>query len=154
MNIRLNVAAVIMRDKKILLVEFDDETGLHYNFPGGGVEFGESIYEALHREVLEETNAEVDTIGHMLMIWEYIGTKQAYKYGEGHKVALVFPCTLKEGSEPHFLLNPDLHQTGVSWVDLDALHTVSLIPNIAKRLIPLLQNNTAQPIDVIDDLCR
>ena len=34
MTIRLNVAAVIVREDKILLVEFDDETGLHYNLPG------------------------------------------------------------------------------------------------------------------------
>jgi ADP-ribose pyrophosphatase YjhB (NUDIX family) len=50
MDIRLNVAAVIARDDKILLVEFNDETGPHYNLPGGGVEFGESVYEALRTE--------------------------------------------------------------------------------------------------------
>lgn len=151
MNIRLNVAAVIVREDKILLVEFDDETGLHYNLPGGGVEFGESVYEALRREVLEETHAEIESIGHMLMAWEYIGTKQDYKYGDAHKVALVFPCTLKADSEPHFPPNPDLHQTGIRWVKLDELHTIALIPDIAGRLEPLLRESI-QPIDILDEL--
>jgi len=152
MNIRLNVAAVIVRDDKILLVEFNDETGLHYNLPGGGVEFGESVYDALRREVLEETNAELESIGHMLMAWEYIGTKQEYKYGEAHKLALVFPCTLKKNSEPHFPPNPDLHQTGIRWVKLDDLPTIPLIPDIAQSLLALLRSDIANPIDVLSDL--
>lgn len=152
MNIRLNVAACIIRDNKILLVEFDDETGLHYNLPGGGVEFGESVYEALRREVLEETHAEIETIGHMIMTWEYIGAKQNFKYGKSHKLALVFPCTLKQGSEPHFPPKPDLHQTGIRWISLDELHTVSLIPEIADKLISLLQDKIISPISVISDL--
>lgn len=152
MNIRLNVATVIVRDDKILLVEFDDETGLHYNLPGGGVEFGESVYEALRREVLEECHAEVDWIGAMLTAWEYIGAKENYKYGNGHKVALVFPCALKAGSEPHFPPNPDAHQTGVRWVALDELHTVGLIPDVAARLVLLIKNGGTSPVQVWSNL--
>lgn len=37
-NIRVSVRAVIVRDGAILLSEYDDENGLHYNLPGGGVE--------------------------------------------------------------------------------------------------------------------
>lgn len=148
MNIRLNVAAVIVRDAKMLLVEFDDDSGLHYNLPGGGVEFGESVYEALRREVLEECHAEVESIGAMLTAWEYIDAKENHKYGDGHKVALLFPCTLKAGSEPHFPPNPDAHQTGIRWVDLDKLHTVALIPDIAARLVPLIKNGSTSPIHI------
>lgn len=113
MNIRLNAAAVILRDDRILLVEFDDETGLHYNLPGGGVETGESIYEALRREVMEETSATIEAIQRLLMVREYLVTKQHYKYGDAHKVALVFLCTLSQGSESHYPSEPDSHQTGI-----------------------------------------
>lgn len=152
MNIRLNVAAVIVRDDRILLVEFDEENGLHYNLPGGGVEVGESVYEALRREVLEECHAEVDTIGAMLTAWEYIGAKEDGKYGEGHKVALAFPCTLKAGSEPNFPSNPDAHQTGIRWVALDQLHWVNLVPDIAARLVPRIKDGGTNPIHVWRDL--
>jgi 8-oxo-dGTP diphosphatase len=152
MNIRLNVAAVIVRDDKILLVEFDDASGLHYNLPGGGVEVGESVYEALRREVREECFAEVESIGAMLTAWEYIGVNENYKYGDSHKVALVFPCTLTTASEPHFPPNPDAHQTGIRWIALDELETVSLIPDIAGRLVPLMKNSDTSPVHVLSRL--
>jgi 8-oxo-dGTP diphosphatase len=152
MTIRLNIAAVIVRDSKILLVEFDGESGLHYNLPGGGVEVGESVYEALRREVLEECYAEVESIGAMLTAWEYIGAKENSKYGDGHKVALVFPCTLKADSEPHFPPNPDAHQTGIRWIALDKLHTVALVPDIAARLVPLIKNSGTSPVHVWNNL--
>ena len=152
MNIRLNVAAVIVRDDKILLVEFDDVSGLHYNLPGGGVEVGESVYEALRREVREECFAEVESIGAMLTAWEYIGAKENYKYGDSHKVTLVFPCTLQAGSDPHFPPNPDAHQTGIRWVALDELHNVSLVPDIADRLVPLIRSSGTSLVYVLSGL--
>ena len=36
--IRVRASALIIQNDAILLVEFDDENGLHYNLPGGGVE--------------------------------------------------------------------------------------------------------------------
>lgn len=152
MNVRLNVAAAIVRDDKILLVEFDDDNGLHYNLPGGGVEAGESIYEALRREVREECAAEVDEISALLMMWEYIGAKQDFIYGDGHKVALLFPCTLHAASEPHLPSAPDAHQTAVKWIALDELHSVRLIPNITDRLVPLLHHHSNHPVHVLNEL--
>src|SRR5687767_189484 len=34
--IRVNVAAAIVRENQILAIEYDDESGLNYNLPGGG----------------------------------------------------------------------------------------------------------------------
>ncbi len=49
---RVSVKAIILNDDKILLVkEWDDEW---WSFPGGGIEYGESIQDALYREVEEE----------------------------------------------------------------------------------------------------
>ena len=69
-HIRVSTKALILRDNAILLVEYDDESGLHYNMPGGGVEPDETLEEALKREVQEETCAEVE-IGRPLIITEY-----------------------------------------------------------------------------------
>ena len=39
MTISLGASAVVVQDNQILLVKFDDEdVGVHYNLPGGGVE--------------------------------------------------------------------------------------------------------------------
>ena len=33
---RLSAKAIIIENDSILLIEYKDKTGLHYNFPGGG----------------------------------------------------------------------------------------------------------------------
>ncbi|HMS92049.1 MAG TPA: NUDIX hydrolase [Candidatus Saccharibacteria bacterium] len=49
---RVSVKALIFDNPKVLLVkEWDDEW---WSFPGGGIEYGESIQEALYREIEEE----------------------------------------------------------------------------------------------------
>lgn len=59
-HIRVRACALIIEDNYILLVEFNDEKGFHYNLPVGGTEPGESIIEAVKREAREEANADVD----------------------------------------------------------------------------------------------
>jgi 8-oxo-dGTP diphosphatase len=138
-GIRVSVNAAIVRDGAIVLVEFDDEqSGLHYNLPGGGVEVGESLHEALRREVREETCAEVD-VGHFLLVWEYVPGQYAGRYGPVQKLGLVFACTLREGSMPRLPEKPDADQTGVRWVQLDDLPQTPLLPYISERLIAALR---------------
>jgi 8-oxo-dGTP diphosphatase len=60
-KIRVRVCGVLTFEDKILLV---NHTGLNsdnvfWNFPGGGVEQGERIKEALIREFKEETNIDI-----------------------------------------------------------------------------------------------
>lgn len=49
--------AVLIRDQEIMLLRMK-ATG-KYHLPGGGVEVGERIEDALHREVSEETGMEI-----------------------------------------------------------------------------------------------
>lgn len=51
----VTVAAVIERDGKFLLVEEETDAGLAFNQPAGHLEAGESLLEAVVREVREET---------------------------------------------------------------------------------------------------
>jgi len=53
--------AFIVDDNEQLLVLQNTYSG-KYDFPGGGVELYESLPEALHREVWEETGLEVDIL--------------------------------------------------------------------------------------------
>lgn len=49
--------AATFKDNKVLLVKLNElyEHAYHWNFPGGGVEAGETLAEGAKREVLEET---------------------------------------------------------------------------------------------------
>jgi 8-oxo-dGTP diphosphatase len=125
--IRLNVNAAIVRDDELLLVEFRDENGVHFNLPGGGLDSGESVEEGLKRECREEASVEV-TVERLLLVWEYVPQKENFKYGSRQKVGLVFLCRLKENSTPKLPERPDKNQTGVRWIKLSELTSVPTPP--------------------------
>ena len=136
-NMRVGANAVIVRDHAILLVEFGNGWKRHFNLPGGGIEPGESIVDGLRRELREETCAEI-TVGSLLLALEYFPPHFDQRYGDLHKLSLIFRCDLQAGSEPQLPAGPDPHQVAVQWVPLVALSTEPLIPEIAGKLLALI----------------
>jgi len=51
----VTVAAIIEQDQRFLLVEEETPTGIAFNQPAGHLEPGESLIDAVKREVNEET---------------------------------------------------------------------------------------------------
>jgi len=70
---RIGVGAVIVRDDALLMVKraHDPGKGL-WSIPGGRLEHGEYISEALTREVKEETGLDVD-VGDLVGMLEVVG---------------------------------------------------------------------------------
>ncbi|MGB8398757.1 NUDIX hydrolase [Bradyrhizobium sp.] len=61
---QLAVSGAIFRDGKVLLVRRARSPAKgFYSFPGGRVEFGESLHTALRREVDEETGLRIEIVG-------------------------------------------------------------------------------------------
>jgi 8-oxo-dGTP diphosphatase len=109
---QLAVSAAIFRDDRILLVRRARSPGKGlYSFPGGRVEFGESLHTALHREVDEETGLKIEIIG--LAGWREVlpGTT-----GGGHYLIMSF-ASRWIGNEP--VLN-DEHDD-FKWLAPDAI---------------------------------
>jgi 8-oxo-dGTP diphosphatase len=63
-KINIRVYACCIKDRKILALyeEYAGETLL--KLPGGGLEFGESVIDCLHREFDEELNLKIKNIQH------------------------------------------------------------------------------------------
>lgn len=59
--IRVSVRALVIQDEHILVQRLDHAGSIRW-FPGGEVEFGESLETALRRELAEETTLRVKTI--------------------------------------------------------------------------------------------
>ena len=51
---RIRVSAILRREDRILLCRHEKGDKEHWLLPGGGVNSGESLVDALHRELLEE----------------------------------------------------------------------------------------------------
>ena len=132
--IRVRACALIIEDEKILLVEFEDERGVHYNLPAGGVERNESIAEAVIREAKEEASIDVE-VGQLALVYEYVPHLNDYKYGETPSLHLMFDCKIKEGSIPKLPNNPDPNQIGVKWIPLNKLDEILLFPKIEDQIL-------------------
>ncbi|WP_231688202.1 NUDIX domain-containing protein [Bacillus sp. FJAT-18017] len=120
-------------------MEFDDEKGIHYNLPAGGVEPGESVIEAVRREAKEEASVNVE-VGPLAFVYEYAPHLNRNRYGELHSLGLMFECRIQEGSTPMMPAHPDPNQTGVKWVKLSELEDILLYPNMIKLIIAYTKN--------------
>jgi len=98
MLIRPGVAAVIFAEGRVLLQRRDD-TG-RWGLPGGGVEPGESVRQALIREVREETGLEVEPL-RLIGVYSDPLHHQIVTYPGGnvvHYVSSVFECVVRAGT--------------------------------------------------------
>ena len=137
--IRIRACALIIQNDAVLLIEFDDEHGLHYNLPAGGVELGESIMEAVKREASEEAAIAIE-VGRLAIVWEYAPHLNDDKHGDQPSLNMIFDCTLVEGAIPQLPERPDPNQTAVKWMPLSELESVWLLPEIAPQIIAYARN--------------
>ena len=147
--IRVGVSAAIIRDGRVLLIEYDtsgvDDSGVHLNFPGGGVELGETLSEAVQREAWEEANVRV-IVGPLLHVFEYVPARCGGRYGPQQKLGLLFRCDLAPGSEPRMPETPDTYQTAVRWIPLGDLAQAPLLPRPTGALLQALRSPFSPPI--------
>lgn len=109
---QLAVSAAIFRDGKVLLVRRARSPGKgFYSLPGGRVEFGESLHQALSREVDEETGLRIDILG--LAGWREVLPSAP---GGGHYLIMSFAARW-------VALEPDLNDEldDYRWIAPDAL---------------------------------
>lgn len=111
----VGVGGVVIHEGKVLLVRRGQEPGKDtWGLPGGLVEVGETIAEALRREVAEETGLEVEP-GPLIGIFEPITRDEAHRV-RYHYVVIDLLATVRGGA-----LRPASDVADARWVDLDDL---------------------------------
>jgi len=94
-----------------------------WDIPGGTIEFGEKSYDALNREIKEETGLTVK-VGKFLYCYDYISETVSSR----HQFQMVFECQYLSGE---VVLNPREHQT-YRWVTLEELKDLPKIAFLEK----------------------
>jgi len=112
--------ALIFEAGRILLVQRGKEPLAGYwSLPGGGVETGERLEDAVVREVFEETGLTV-TADSLATVFERLMQDESGRC-EYHYVLIDFYCTIKEG-EPR----PGDDSRAVRWFELSELEGLKL----------------------------
>ena len=97
-ELRPGVAAIIQDGEGKILLQRRSDNGL-WGLPGGSVEIGESVRDAILREVREETGLTVEVVR---LIGVYSDPRvQVVRYADGnvvHYISSVFACRILEGT--------------------------------------------------------
>ncbi len=143
---RFNIRAyfILYNDNDEILVSDELIAGKKYTkFPGGGVEFGEGIEDAIRREAIEELGQEVEIIQHIYTTGFFV--ESMFKPGD-QVISVYYQVQLLESpkfriANTKFDFDTDNHQTeSFRWAKLDALHPNELSFPADKFLLKQLQS--------------
>jgi ADP-ribose pyrophosphatase YjhB (NUDIX family) len=128
----LAVSAAILRDGQVLLVRrARPPAGGLFSLPGGVVEVGETLTEAVAREVREETSLAIEPVA--LAGYREVVARDADDRVERHFVILPFAARWVSG-EP--VLNEELSEW--RWVDPAAIAGMQTTPGLAEIVVAAL----------------
>ena len=118
-QVKLAVGAVVLHHDHVLLVRRANppEAG-RWSFPGGRVEPGERMADAVAREVREETGLDVESSRPLDWV-ERIGP-------DHHFVIVDFAATVSERQTP----TPGDDAADARWVHLDEISTLALVDGL------------------------
>ena len=135
-RVKTSAKAIIIEDGKLLAIRKRDGEHTFYALPGGTQEHGETLSEAVVREVREETGASAE-VGALRHVRDYVGARHEFadRQGNLHRVEFWFECRLiaPVGTEPP--AHPDGRQVGVEWLELDKLGDYPLYPSVLARTL-------------------
>lgn len=135
----LGVGALILQDSRVLLVERGKPPLVGYwSLPGGIVETGEHLEDALAREVWEETGLRV-TANAVATVFERIicDEQDGCEY---HYVLVDFYCSVQGGE-----LRPGDDAQGVQWFEVDQLRELSVTEGTRQVITTCFASRTTQP---------
>ncbi|MFA4931251.1 MAG: NUDIX hydrolase [Patescibacteria group bacterium] len=93
------VKAIIQKEGKFLIIKQNFPSGIYWDLPGGRVHHGESPYDALIREVKEETTLDVKIERPLGIFWFF--------RNDGVQIAATTFICLPQNSQVNLNQNPD-----------------------------------------------
>lgn len=112
-KINVRVYATVLKDKKILSLHEEYVGEYLLKFVGGGLEFGESIVECLHREFEEELNLKIKNLEHFYTQEDFLVSK----FRDNEQLLTIY--YLAEIVDEEDLIIRDSCIEKVEWISLD-----------------------------------
>lgn len=136
LRLRNSVKAIIIEHAALLAVRKRGDGGVFYVLPGGTQRPGETLAEALVREVREEVGAAVE-VGRLIHVRDYIAGHHEFARQEPglHRVEFWFECRLLERPGATLQTEPDRRQVGIEWLALRDLAACPLYPRALKDIL-------------------
>lgn len=136
-NVELTVLCLIHNEKQYLLQDRISEDWKGFTLPGGHVEKGESIVDAVIREMKEETGLNVSNP-------KLCGVKQ-FPIEEGRYIVFLFMATEYTGG----VISSD--EGAMHWVNKDELESVNAVNDLQELLQVMQDDNLSEFQYVIED---
>ncbi|MCC6153605.1 MAG: NUDIX domain-containing protein [Candidatus Hydrogenedentes bacterium] len=127
---RIRVAAIILRGDDLLLVRHIKNGKSYWLLPGGGIEYGEPLAEALQRELREEACLEIE-VGDLVIVNDTIPPDN-----RRHTINLCFTARVVKGE---IACGVDPRVVEVRYVPVDELNSLKFYPDIRHELLPAIR---------------
>jgi ADP-ribose pyrophosphatase YjhB (NUDIX family) len=133
-KVRNSAKALIVADGAVLLQRCQFGERIVHLLPGGTQEHGETLGEAVRREVLEEAGLRV-RVGRLLWVREFIAARHLSWGDDGHTVECIFACVPEKGATIGTAMVPDDAQLEVRWVPLGEVTGLTMWPATIQHLL-------------------
>ena len=113
-KINVRVYAICLKNRHVLAL-FEEYAGEQLTkLPGGGLEFGESVIECLHRELDEELNLKIKSFEHFYTQEDFVVSR----FRENEQLLTMYYLVELENEGDLLIMDPCIERT--EWIPLDS----------------------------------
>ena len=128
-DVRVRVGGILITNNEVLLIAHKKGNDVYWLLPGGGVDYGEALSEALIREFSEELNIEI-TVNDLVLISDSIDPA-----GDRHIINIFFLCEYSKGE---LMLGNEIRLYDFKFFKKEEIPNIKLFPPINNELISIM----------------